>query len=410
MKFLPRLIGITAAVALSVAVFAGLNWRMADAQSPTTGAPINLNNPAGQRNLNTPGIPQEQFAAGLQEHFAFRNLLIGGDFGTNPWQRGTTFVSITNTISYTADRWFAYSVAGGDITVARSTLNTPTGYSAWMQFGRSATNVSTTNICMAQIVESAQATAAQGKPLAFSFLANAGANFSAANSQINVSLIAGTGLNDGAASLATSSWAGQTYLISATALTITTTATASPKYKFIYTGPVASTVNELAVQICYTPVGTAGANDYILLNSLQLEAAGDASFFEHRSPASENQLAQRYLYVLTEPVTNVLVGLGQATSTTVCRIATEGPVTMRITPTLRVLPNAVGNGFKVLNASGTAQAVTSITSATGQTPSYLSLLVTTGGLVAGNACLLTGSGGTVITSPAGQLLFDAELN
>src|SRR5262245_24847474 len=33
----------------------------------------------------------------------FRNLIIGGDFTTNPWQRGTTFTGLGN--AYTADRW-----------------------------------------------------------------------------------------------------------------------------------------------------------------------------------------------------------------------------------------------------------------------------------------------------------------
>src|SRR5262245_13805991 len=33
----------------------------------------------------------------------FRNLIIGGDFTPNPWQRGTTFTSVGN--AYTADRW-----------------------------------------------------------------------------------------------------------------------------------------------------------------------------------------------------------------------------------------------------------------------------------------------------------------
>lgn len=33
-----------------------------------------------------------------------KNLIIGGDFGTNPWQRGTSFAGVTSG-SYSADRW-----------------------------------------------------------------------------------------------------------------------------------------------------------------------------------------------------------------------------------------------------------------------------------------------------------------
>ena len=37
-------------------------------------------------------------------NFAGRNKIIGGDFTTNPWQRGTSFAAIGNT-AYSADRW-----------------------------------------------------------------------------------------------------------------------------------------------------------------------------------------------------------------------------------------------------------------------------------------------------------------
>ena len=33
-----------------------------------------------------------------------RNLITGGDFTTNPWQRGTSFAAVANG-TYTADRW-----------------------------------------------------------------------------------------------------------------------------------------------------------------------------------------------------------------------------------------------------------------------------------------------------------------
>ncbi len=49
-----------------------------------------------------------------------RNALIGGDFVTNLWQRGTTPISSTTatTATYSADRWAAYS-SGNTLTVTR---------------------------------------------------------------------------------------------------------------------------------------------------------------------------------------------------------------------------------------------------------------------------------------------------
>ena len=46
-----------------------------------------------------------------------RNLLDGSDFTTNPWQRGTSFTSIANTLTYTADRWFAVGGSSSSISV-----------------------------------------------------------------------------------------------------------------------------------------------------------------------------------------------------------------------------------------------------------------------------------------------------
>jgi len=51
---------------------------------------------------------------------AFRNLIIGGDFTTNPWQRGTTFTGVAAG-AYAADRW-GYSLVGtGAVDILKST-------------------------------------------------------------------------------------------------------------------------------------------------------------------------------------------------------------------------------------------------------------------------------------------------
>lgn len=48
-----------------------------------------------------------------------RNLLIGGDFTTNPWQRGTTFAAIA-TAGYSADRWRVDYVTAGAVSVIKT--------------------------------------------------------------------------------------------------------------------------------------------------------------------------------------------------------------------------------------------------------------------------------------------------
>lgn len=55
---------------------------------------------------------------------AFPNIIIGGNFTTNPWQRGTTFTSIGSG-AYSADRfWYAYN--GGGVNDALKTADSPT--------------------------------------------------------------------------------------------------------------------------------------------------------------------------------------------------------------------------------------------------------------------------------------------
>lgn len=55
---------------------------------------------------------------------AFRNLVIGGNFTTNPWQRGTTFTGIATT-QYGPDR-FNYAAAGAGVVDWIKTADAPT--------------------------------------------------------------------------------------------------------------------------------------------------------------------------------------------------------------------------------------------------------------------------------------------
>lgn len=48
-----------------------------------------------------------------------KNLLIGGNFTTNPWQRGTSFVS-PGIATYTADRWVYNKLTTGVVTITKN--------------------------------------------------------------------------------------------------------------------------------------------------------------------------------------------------------------------------------------------------------------------------------------------------
>jgi hypothetical protein len=61
----------------------------------------------------------------------FRNKIIGGDFTTNPWQRGTSFTGLAAaTVNYTADRFHYFQTAAGAIVSVLKTADAPSAAQA----------------------------------------------------------------------------------------------------------------------------------------------------------------------------------------------------------------------------------------------------------------------------------------
>src|SRR5262249_36761577 len=93
--------------------------------------------------LSTSGVATLAAPAGvggLQLPFP-RNIIDGGDFTTNPWQRGTSFTGVANTLTYTADRFFAVGGASSSIAVSQvSGVTAVPGFTQALQFGRAAGN------------------------------------------------------------------------------------------------------------------------------------------------------------------------------------------------------------------------------------------------------------------------------
>lgn len=59
----------------------------------------------------------------------FKNKIIGGDFSTNPWQRGATFATVADT-TYTADRWQYNKLTDVGVVSILKTLDAPTAEQA----------------------------------------------------------------------------------------------------------------------------------------------------------------------------------------------------------------------------------------------------------------------------------------
>jgi hypothetical protein len=325
----------------------------------------------------------------IQSPHNFINLLDGGDFTVNPFQRnipglasgGVISTAVSNTPTYFADRWFAVGGASSAILMAAVADTSVVGFNQSLKLSRQAANTNTAAINLGQVMETADAIRCQGQLLTFSFWARAGANYS--GGALGVQLFSGTGTNQSAANMVAGSWTGSTTPINTTQ-TLTTTMT-----RYSFTGAVPNGCTQLGVLLSYAPSGTAGSDDSVTVNGLQLEIGAYASAFEHRDVQVELEICQRYAWVINEPAAGVVVGSGMvsATNTEVFYLAT--PVQLRAAPTISV---TVGS-FKVNSSTGGVAAATGLTGNATHTVNAIGLNATGTG-TAGQGALLQGGGGS----------------
>lgn len=255
----------------------------------------------------------------------FDNALIGGDSDTNLYQRNTTGSSVTTTLTYGGpDRWAYWSGTATAMTVSKTTTagDLPAGkvFASGFKMARTSGQTGVVQVCMMQVVESANSYRFSGQTAEIDFHATAGANFSAASSLMTAYLITGTGSNEGAVNAAFglnagggggAGWTGQANV----GINFTISAT-NARYTAAIPVPAGST--EVAVALCFTPVGTASTNDYVAFSGIQLTpnaalkaVAGTAGAalpandtraksFARRPQETETGLQQRYYFQLTE--------------------------------------------------------------------------------------------------------------
>lgn len=245
----------------------------------------------------------------------YRNILDGGEFSVNPWQRnipgwasaGVISSAITNTPTYLADRWFGVGGASSSVLLSKISVAGVAalpGFDTSLQLQRSSGNANLSPIYVGQIVENRDVIALQGQTVTFSFWAQAQANFSAANNLLSVQMFSGTGVNDSATNMIAGSWAG-----SATPLNTTQTINGVWN-RYSFTAVVPLTATALGFLVGYTPVGTAGTTDGVQFAGFQAEIGAIAGPVERRDIQTELALAQRFAWVIAEPANNVIVAIG----------------------------------------------------------------------------------------------------
>ncbi len=331
------------------------------------------------------GVPQAQSyyapAALLGNYSATQggnnpeNFIIGGDATTNLFQRATTGSSVTTTITYGGpDRWAYWSGTSTAMTVSQDTTaaDLPTNYKAAFKMARTSGQTGVVQVCMMQEVESIYSYALAGQTAEIDFHAATGSNFSAASANMTVVLITGTGQDEGVSKAAfnynaggggSSTWAGQVN----TAVTVSLGGV-STIGRYTVAIPVPTGATEVGVALCFTPVGTAGTNDYVAFSGIQLTrnsalttVAGTAGAalpvndaraksFSRRAPAVETLMQQRYYYRITESATAATTR-GSCTNLTssISNCVVPFPVPLRIVPTM-----AYATGFGIAVAAQTS--------------------------------------------------------
>jgi hypothetical protein len=309
---------------------------------------------------------------------ALANPVINGGFDI--WQRGTSFTYAGGVI-YTTDRWCFYSDTTSNRTISRQTVSDSTNlpniqYSTRLQ--RTAGSTGTNSAVLSSSIETINSIPFAGKTVTLTFYARAGANYSAASSQMNVTLAWGTGTDQNYQS---TGFTGQTDPIYLQNTTLTTT-----WQRFAFTAAIGSTATEMAIRLATNNfVGTAGANDWIEITGVQIDlgtyTASTAPTFRRSGGTIQGELAacQRYFYKYNASATTGPFGAGNYFSSTLFITALPMKQTMRITP---VLTFNNPTSFTVFSNSG-SRAATAITTDTGN-PDIVSIAVTTSAATAGN--------------------------
>jgi hypothetical protein len=316
----------------------------------------------------------------------FKNLVDGGDFQNNPWQRGNSITGITNSVTYGPDRFFAIGGASSSISLVKTANTQIAGFTQACAFGRAANNTDTAAINFGQVVESLDSFKAAGQPIVLSFYAIAGANYS--GGQATVQINSGTAVDGTAANLITNAWTGNAILGTA-GFTPTTT----PQRFNISIPLVPAASKQLGFFFSYVGSGTAGAADNILFNGIQLEIGEQVTPFEFRDAEVELALAQRYFFQINEPAAGVVIAPGAWTGASKQTFFIPLPVQMRTAPSVTVSAGSMVQTQPL----GTTTAVSSFAAGTTHTANYISVTSSvTGGSTpgtAGQSVLLQGAGG-----------------
>lgn len=279
---------------------------------------------------------------------SWRNVLIdNGSFEV--WQRGAgagaSFSVGASTTQYTADRWYIATGANQASTVA-AVAGITNGSNLAAKITRNSGQTGIGTYTFGFPLDTDEVARMRGNKVTISATVKSGANWSPSSGTITMTLYVGTG----AVAKRGAGFSGETNVVSQSASMLVNTTVAIAATTSAAAVPASSTQGEL--QFTWTPVGTAGADDSITLDDVQVEVTTIGSAFERASFDICLQKCKRHFWKSflygTAPAQNAGVGTGELQSaagkTTLGGIFPRNPVSMRATPgTITTYNPAAGN-------------------------------------------------------------------
>ena len=219
--------------------------------------------------------------------FGFKNRIINGAMVIDQRKAGAA-ATVSNTDSYFGiDRYSVIDFSNA-ATWQQLTASPPAGFGYFGCLKRNSATSGASTLAITQVVESNNCRDLQSQSVTLSFYAKAGANFSAASSNITASVKTGTGTDQSATNFRNGTWTGLATVVTST-FAITTA-----WVKYTITGTVSGSATQIGIQIQFDSTGTAGADDSLNVTGVQLEKGSTATSFDYRSYGTELALCQRY--------------------------------------------------------------------------------------------------------------------
>lgn len=214
---------------------------------------------------NTKGMtPLASTRAAVARGSGLRNIC-GRNGGMEVWQRGSSIAVPASTTAYGVDGWYLATGANQASTVSRqSGLANGSVFAA--RVARDSGQTGTGTIRFAFPLDTDELYRLRGVAAALSFQVRAGANWSPTSGTLSYTLFCGTG---SVARRSGSAYTGETSPITGT-IDLTAGGSAQQVVSAI-SSVIGAGITCAEIQFSWTPTGTAGANDWIEIDDVQLE-------------------------------------------------------------------------------------------------------------------------------------------